>query len=179
MICEASGNLWHGWKKQWNLYGFCDDWFWRVKLSEDRLNSRVFWRLMTFDLTTWSQVKWPSCERCVDASKMRAYGSLSLKNWSLLLHLYACGTMDFGHPSCWRNLWNIWVITKLGHLVWWLNYRMTYAKKPLPGPCTLTKIRGTVTYLRLKRWSWRAKDFQHISTWLTILPPQEPQVKTN
>ena len=45
--------------------------------------------------------------------------------------------MDFGHPSYWRNLWTISVIMKLGHLVWWLNYGMTKALKPLPGPCTV------------------------------------------
>ena len=72
MICEASGNLWHGWKKQWNLYGFCDDWFWRVKFSEDRLNSRVFWRRMTFDLTNMEPGEvaklWEVCRRIKNAS---------------------------------------------------------------------------------------------------------------
>ena len=72
MICEASGNLWHGWKKQWNLYGFCDDWFWRVKFSEDLLTSRVFWRLMTFDKKHMEPGEvaklWEVCRRIKNAS---------------------------------------------------------------------------------------------------------------
>ena len=130
-------------EQKWHLYGFCDDWFWRVKFSEDRLNSRVFWRRMTFDLTNMEPGEvakpWEVCRRIKNAS-LRKLKSQELE--------FAASTICLWNHGLWPSkLWK----KSLKHLG---NYE-TWA------PCVMIELQDDISTKATSRSLHRNKNPRH------------------